>query len=301
MSIYFFLVFWSWFSCSPERPIVEPPINEFPIFNDVVEAGNIPTPELDEISGLVASELNTNYLWSHNDSGNSASLYLIDNKGELKGTIELPNLENRDWEDIAIGPGPVSGNDYLYIGNIGDNEGKYEYISIFRCLEPAINPSEIPFSKKIEETEEIKIQYPDQARDAETLIVDPINKDIYIISKRDFQVIVFKLSFPYSVTEINTLEKVGTLSFPLATGGDISKDGKEIFIRNYSDAYYWKRNTTQSVEEALAEPAFRIENYNSDKEPQGEAICFETNNKGFFTSSEKMEDLAPKLFYYSKK
>ncbi|WP_020533567.1 hypothetical protein [Flexithrix dorotheae] len=301
MFISFIFIFLSVLGCNSEEPINEIPTNEFPEFNDVVETGNIPTPELEEISGIVASSHHEGHLWCINDSGNPANLFLIDNKGKLKGSIDFPDLKNRDWEDIAIGPGSENGKNYIYIGDIGDNEGKYEYISVYRFEEPEMNLSETPFSKTIGKIEEIKIRYPDQARDAETLLVDPFSKDLFIISKRDLNVIVFKLSYPFSFFEINTLEKIGILKFPLATGGDISNDGHEILIRNYTDVYYWSREKGTSLEEALLTPGYRIENFNSDLEPQGEAICFGSDSKGFYSCSEKLENISQKLFYYSKK
>jgi hypothetical protein len=40
-------------------------------------------------------------------------------------------------------------------------------------------------------------QYPDGSRDAETLLLDPLTKDIYVISKREFEDIrVYRAPYP---------------------------------------------------------------------------------------------------------
>ena len=33
---------------------------------------------------------------------------------------DLQGADLRDWEDMALGPGPKQGQDYLYVGDIGD-------------------------------------------------------------------------------------------------------------------------------------------------------------------------------------
>jgi hypothetical protein len=41
----------------------------------------------------------------------------------------------RDCEDIAVGPGPVKGKSYVYDGDIGDNDSKRKYITVYRIEE----------------------------------------------------------------------------------------------------------------------------------------------------------------------
>src|SRR5690349_8917404 len=60
--------------------------------------------KLSELSGLAASSKNPGYLWSLNDSGNGAEVFLVDKELNIKLTCTLAGIENRDWEDIAVGP-----------------------------------------------------------------------------------------------------------------------------------------------------------------------------------------------------
>src|SRR5690242_5307485 len=74
-----------------------------------------------EISGLATSINNPGYLWAHNDSGKKSEVYLVDDSLQILLTVKLPVIMNRDWEDIAVGPGPDPNKNYIYIGDIGDN------------------------------------------------------------------------------------------------------------------------------------------------------------------------------------
>ena len=46
-------------------------------------------------------------LWTHNDAGGENRIFAIDSNGISRGTYYLNGIENRDWEDIAVGPGPI--------------------------------------------------------------------------------------------------------------------------------------------------------------------------------------------------
>lgn len=81
--------------------------------------------ELREVSGLAIGGVDS--LWWHNDSGNTANLFLTDAKGQLKSTVNLPKVINRDWEDLTkdtLG--------HLYIGDFGDNRRSRSELQIYR-------------------------------------------------------------------------------------------------------------------------------------------------------------------------
>ena len=92
-----------------------------PQFSAGITSGTIQNSAVTEASGIVASHLNYNVLWTHNDSGNPAQIFPMTPAGTNLGTYSITGASNTDWEDIAIGPGPVSGTQYIYIGDIGDN------------------------------------------------------------------------------------------------------------------------------------------------------------------------------------
>src|SRR5687767_8835551 len=104
--------------------------------------------KLKEVSGVASSVNNKGMLWAHNDSGNGPEIYLINENLEIVLTCHLVGIENRDWEDIAVGPGPDPAKTYVYIADIGDNKAAYPYKSIYRFEEPSLpaGKSEIDLS-----------------------------------------------------------------------------------------------------------------------------------------------------------
>ena len=115
------------------------------------------------------------------------------------GLIKIKRNIARDWEDMCIGPGPQKNIDYLYIGDIGDNFSKFKKKRIHRFKEPIIDLNQdSPFNIKIKDFDTIVFTYPDGNRDAEALMVDPNTKDLYILSKRESSVSIYRLPFPQS-------------------------------------------------------------------------------------------------------
>jgi len=265
-----------------------------PTFGNRITLGIVANDNIDEASGLSASYRNSGVLWTHNDSGGENRIFAIGDDGSHKGTFYLDGVENRDWEDIVVGPGPDDDTSYIYIADIGDNSAQYSTKFIYRVAEPLIpeNPEDIV---TIQDVSIISLIYPDGARDAETLMLDPLTKDIYILGKRDSKARLYRLSFPQSTFSLNQAELVLELTLPndpgtntpyyYLTAGDISIDGTEIIVKSYSNVYYWQRNDSLSISEALSVSPILLP---YTKEPQGEAICWQNeDNNGFYTLSEE--------------
>ncbi|UZR94785.1 hypothetical protein [Chondrinema litorale] len=270
------------------------------IFKTGASAGALSSGEITEASGLVNSRSHSDFFWINNDGGAGAEnrIFLVDKTGTLKATYWLEGVSNIDWEDITLGPGPEEGTNYLYVGQIGDNQAQYDKRNVFRFVEPSPDESQFPLTDTISNIETITYVYPDGSRDAETLMIDPVTKDLYIVSKRESpEINIYVASYPQSTSETITLDKVGTLPFTQATAGDISKDGSEILIKNYTTIYYWKRTSGESVADALAKTATEIPYL---IEPQGEAIAFTTDGTGFYTVSEEANNIEAVLYFYER-
>jgi len=247
-----------------------------------------------EASGIVASRKNTGVLWVHNDSGDRPQLFAIDTKAKLLGVCTVAQARARDWEDIAVGPGPEPGRDYLYIGDIGDNQGRYSSVRIYRVPEPEIDAGR-PFGRRgIGPAESIELAYPDRPRDAETLLVDPQTKDIYLITKRELFNRVYRAPYPQSTTAPTVLTRVATLPWGFAVAGDVSPDGREIIVRSPYNASLWQRPDGQPLWKAFEQKPVGIPLVS---EPQGEGIAFDGEGRGYFTISE-MEH--PPLYYFAR-
>ncbi len=273
------------------------------LFNAPIATGRLDKPKkLDELSGLAASYQFPNFYWSHNDSGGENHLYLISNKGEFMGEIELKGIKNRDWEDVATGYDSSTKKSYIYLAEMGDNQAVHEDRFIYKIPEPPlkIKKGKKTFStqSKEEKIEKIAFDYPDGVRDAETLLFDNRTQDIYIVSKREDSVRVYQMPKPYSLDKVNTLIFLGKLHFHNANGGDISPDGNEILIRNYANIYYWKRKPNESIAQTLQRLPVRLP-YN--EEPQGEAVAWKLDGSGYFTISEIPKGAEVDMLFYERK
>jgi len=290
-------------------------LDDPPTFGPKTNKGVISNDDIDEASGLAVGINNQGVLWTHNDSGGENRIFAFDTNGVSVGTYYLQGVENRDWEDICIGPGPDENLHYIYIGDVGDNDGDYKEKFIYRIVEPTIG-ERFNFVDTISEVSKITFTYPDNDRDAETIFLDPLSKDLYIVGKRDTKVRLYKLSFPQSTTETFEAELAVKFTLPndpesdtpnnYITGGDISFDGNEILLKSYQNIYYWNRVDGESISETISnEPAILA----YETEPQGEAICWKNDSEnGYYTLSEEkvtFNDITfnfpAQLYYYPRK
>jgi hypothetical protein len=260
---------------------------------------------LNEISGMAASVKNPGCFWVHNDSGDEARIFLINTDGKIVCTVTIDTdyyyTDNRDWEDIAVGPGPVEGETYIYIGEIGDLDRKFSEKYIFRVIEPEIDTDVLDSRLRIgkDDISTITFDYEDGYRDAEILMIDPLTKDLFIVTKREERVQIYELSYPQNYEEKVILTKSPvTLPFRLANGGDISADGQEILIKNLKNVYYWKRREGESIQDALARPGEKLPYI---EEPQGEAIAWFRDGSAYLTVSEKKDGITPVIYKYIRR
>ena len=271
-------------------------------FGAPIDRGTLGNPEINEASGLVASRKNSGSLWTHNDSGGQPTLYLISEDGTNRFAGSLLGAKNRDWEDIAVGPGPVADESYVYVGDIGDNNAQHNIKTIYRFVEPLVADS--LSGDAIRPVDAIRFVYPDGPRDAETLLLDPLTKDLYVLSKRDKFVRVYRAAFPQNTKSIDTLELLGQLPrqqvgiLEQLVGGDVSADGKEVLLKSYVQVFYWQRADGQTSLFDLLQTEPKVLTY--QPEPQGEAIGFAADGSGYFTLSEAQSGIEPRLYFYPR-
>jgi hypothetical protein len=248
-----------------------------------------------EASGICDSRSMPGNVWVQEDGDNPNKIHLFSHQGQYKGSIQMP-FPNRDWEDISIGPGPENDKTYLYLAEIGDNAAVYDNkYYIYRFVEPQ------SLQQSITAFDRISFQYPDGSRDAECILIDPATKDIYIVTKREFNVRLYRLKYPQSVSDIQTAEFLQNIPYLIITSGGISPDGKEIVIRNYEVLYYWYRKDGESIPQTLARTRDKLLPY--EKEGQGEGFCFDRDGNGYFTNSETADgqNITSYIYHFAKK
>lgn len=275
-----------------------------PTFQQPVVLGEVDSKKIDEASGIAASHRNPGVYYVHNDSGSSARFFAVDETGHELGRYKLPDATSKDWEDIAVGKAHGNVGTYIYVGDIGDNRKRRDWITVYRVPEPDISlnplqpqPTNADGSKKphrLTGSVALRMRYPDGlVYDSEALLLDPASSDLYLITKSAWKPPkLFRYPAPHKPGEIVTLEEVGSFEVGkigkqgrgLITGGDISLVRNQIVLRTYSQVHVWRPRSGQSVAQTLADPPCWSANH---KEPQGEAVAWKLDGSGFVTVSEK--------------
>jgi hypothetical protein len=255
-------------------------------------AASFNLPDLTESSGLAASRRHPGVIWTHNDSGHAPHLFALTVEGDLLGRWTVGNARMIDWEALAIGPGPIAGASYLYVGDIGDNLSRRQEIVVYRLREP--NPRAKP--RTVAATA-LRFRYPDGAQDAEALAVHPFTGDLYVVTKAralQRQTRVFKASPPFQPGKVRQLEHVATVSLDaslfslfagLVTDAAIAPDGRRVVLCSYTRA--WEATlpdeATSSFDEIWNGPWDPLD---AGDRPHGEAISYAADGKELLLSSE---------------
>lgn len=264
------------------------------VAQEPVIIGKLRSSALTEVSGITASVYNSKVFFVHNDSGDRSAIYAIDNEARLVATVELEGVTLVDVEDIATLR--IDETPYLLLADIGNNLRDRDTLSLFLFKEPVLEQGRDNYRVPADQIQEIRFRYKDKRRDAEALFVDPVDNMIYIISKRDFKSTVFGLSFSSLQKEIvHELEPQMQLPLTFVTAADIRQDGGFILIKNLTSVFLWERKKGQDLISAL-KGAFKKIPYKI--EPQGEAICFDRNDRFFYTISERPFGLDAYLYKY---
>lgn len=268
-------------------------------FTDKFEKGQrlseVKTKKLKEVSGIASSVTNAGMLWALNDSGNEPEIYLIDKDLNIVYTCRLAGFKNRDWEDIAVGPGPKANQSYIYIGDIGDNESVHPYKYIYRLPEPRFQPGE---SEITVAAERIVFKLADAIKDTESLMIDHKTKDLYVVSKREDPVYVYKLKYPYSTTDTLTASTMISLPYASIVAADYQSKSGDVLMKNYDHIYYWENSKGEDLATLLQKQPVEVP---YEPEPQGESITWATDGSGFYTISESKKKEKSYLYYYKKK
>jgi hypothetical protein len=128
--------------------------------------------------------------------------------------------------------------------------------------------------------------------------VDPKTQDLFVISKREKPVNVYRIEYPYSTNDTITAEQVMTLPLTQIVAASLSPDGTELLMKNYNHIFYWQNAGNLSLMELMKEPPKEVPYI---VEPQGESITWAIDNSGFFTLSEINKGKNSFLYFYKRK
>ncbi len=263
-------------------------------FGTPTKIANIKNPAIDESSGLAASRLNTGVYWTHNDSGDGPFVYAFDATGASRGVFRVSGAQARDWEDMAIGPGPQRGQSYLYLGDIGDNDKVRAEVVVYRVAEPTLTAADKTLTKlkpgATGPAEAIRLRYPDGKHDAETLLVHPSTGNLYIVSKELLKnATVYQATAPFATGQVITMRRIGELKVPslfggALTGGSISPDGRKIAFCDYLQGYeVVLPAASRNFDEIWKQ---KLTGFSLGQREQGEAITYRADGKALLATSE---------------
>lgn len=223
---------------------------------------------LAETSGLVASRAYRGILWSHNDSGNDCMLFAIDTTGTVRARFTLAGVQNRDWEDLALGPCPRG--TCLYLADTGDNGENDATVTVYRFPEP--NPGRPATIRRLEE---VVLRYPDRPRDVEAVFVSPdtvvhlVSKGLrspvahYRIPAAAWRMRDTVIAEPHAIT-------TGIFRGKLVTGAALAPDGRTVAILTYRDVHRMRLMPDGTLVWEAPTPACDLE----DRLPQAEAVTW---------------------------
>ena len=264
---------------------------------DITHKGTILDEDLAEVSGIAVSRIRDDTLWVINDSGNSASVYALDSKGERICTLNIQGVANNDWEDIASFE--YEGNAYLLIADVGDNFARRSRCFLHFVEEPDLREArETPCLLSAKPSWSITYAYEDGPRDCESVAVDAAGGKILLLSKRDIPPVLYEL--PLTKEKNAVAEKcavIGPLPRRAAdnsrfwknsnqpTAMDISADGLFAVVLTYSSAFRFTRKRSTDWTEAFMTPPKEIP---IPALQQAESICLSRDGKDIYITSEQL-------------
>lgn len=262
---------------------------------------------------------NEGWIWIVSDgpTNNLMAVKVDDDPISFSGLYSLSGASPSDWESLASAV--VGGQPYLYIGDTGDNANARATFTIYRVKEPVADGTGAVIAGS--EFETIVCAFPGgdvpAHKDVETLLVDPLTGDMYVITKRITPASIYKLAHAASYTGTQTLEALGNVWTPALSqdasadastqgyivGGSIRPDGCMVALKNYYSIYtfVWDHDNHDSLKEALEEdlenpPQLLFDGYVggtrpagfSNNETKGEGICWDRHGRHLYTVSEHM-------------
>jgi hypothetical protein len=250
-----------------------------------VPLGTVQSDQITEASGIVPTQTPGVY-FTHNDSGDTARFFAIDETGSLRAEFHLAgNPTAIDIEDISRGPCP-SGT-CVFLGDIGDNLSTRSGCVVYRFPEPALpdvdaGPVDLTFDA-------LPFTYPDGPHNAETLLVHPLTGRLYVITKTfPGPSSVFVFPEPLTPGASVVLQKVTEIAPPeendrQLTAGDIHPSGARLLLRTYGAVWELRGQVGDAFETVLAQPWQHVP---TPPEIQGEGLAYLADGLGYVTIAE---------------
>lgn len=256
------------------------------LYDEGAQVGTVVDSDLDELSGLAASQLNPGAYWAITDTSEESYLYALGEDGSVLDLLWVSKAASVDWEDVAVGP-CLEACSCVYVGDIGDPAKGRNGGVVYRFSEPLLGKT----NRVTAESTALTFTWPDEAHDAETLLVDPRNGNLYIVTKEDDGVNgVFKFPVLEPQESPIVLERVGDATFAVggklarrATGGAVAPDGGRLVVRSEETVQEYSIPLGAPLEAAFAgTPLISTAPYAA----QGEGVTYSADGQRLLLDSE---------------
>jgi hypothetical protein len=226
-------------------------------------------PRIVESSGLALSPRHRSVVWTHNDSGGDPALYAVGSDGRTLATLTLDGVEARDWEAVAAGRDDA-GRPALFVGDIGDNNGVWPEVAVYRVAEPATLDDAAVAAVRY------RLRYADGPHDAEALLVDPRGNRLYVATKELDGGGLYRAPARLRTDRVNVLRRVAGVP-PVVTDGAFFPDGRGFVLRDYQGAYLY------------AAGGRRVGTFELPLQQQGESLAVAADGRSVLAGSEGFE------------
>lgn len=252
-----------------------------------------------EASGLAVGT-HAGLLFVHEDAGRPAAVYALDDRGALAFVVDVPGVENLDWEDLSSGT-DEAGRPALFLADTGNASATLRpaglpprsAFSLVRLAEPQapvaptgdISPAVAP-TVPAQDVATFPLAFPDAGpRDAEALAVQPRTNRVFVVDKVGTGGRVTRLwAGPEQLVagSPNVLTEVAELPMVQVSGAAFAPDGGLLAVRTDTTAYVW---TVDGGDVAAAVRAAPVE-VELPMQRQGESITFTRDGGALLVGSE---------------
>ncbi len=176
-------------------------------------------------------------IWTINDGGNTPVLFHLDTTdGSVLQTIFISNAMNVDWEDLA------QDEDYLYIGDFGNNLGNRDELVIYKVeksIIPMAGDAQV-HSNTISYRYEDYVSIPEKKGkhnfDCEAMLAGTDYLYLFSKNRSDFKTKRYRVPKEPGNYEAELLDEFDVKG--MITAADMHPDGSEIALLGYTDFPY---------------------------------------------------------------
>jgi hypothetical protein len=268
-------------------------------FGPALYVGTLANEDLSEVSGIAPSRRRVGVWFALNDGGNASRIYAFGASGEDLGFVEIDAVANNDWEDLSAFT--LDGKPYLLIGDIGDNAGQRQRITLHALPEPRFAANGTLRPGIVNPAFSITLRFPDTPHDCEAIAIDPERREVLLLTKRQVPARLYSVPLKAS-NGVVVARLLGNVVLPQPTADDlrvlpefnrfrsqptsmtIDPADRRAVVLTYRNAYVFDRGERETWIQAFAR---RPQLLKIPPLAQAEAIAFSHDGRALKITSEK--------------